>query len=318
VRVLFAILLAGALAERCAGLADPLYELAGQVRPEAEASLTLFGAVTPFHAFTLSDDSGRFTFKKLEASAYTLAIYVPGRGEARKTVEIGPGTADSHGRVAVRFELKDSDFVYADIMRQEHAVSARELTIPDKALRDYQEARKYLGKRDTVNAIERLQHAVEIAPQFSAAWNELGTLNYQTQRFERAEECFRRALEQDSRAYEPLVNLGGVLVTLNKLDEAWKFNGFAVLERPGDALANSQMGMTYFGLGDFDHAVPYLEKARRIDPAHFSHPQLILAEIHLRRNERSAAADCLEDFLRHHPDWPQAAKVRENIDALRR
>ena len=53
-------------------------------------------------------------------------------------------------------------------------------------------------------------------------------------------------------AYEPLVNLGGVLVTLNKLDEAWKFNGFAVLERPGDALANSQMGMTYFGLGDFD------------------------------------------------------------------
>ena len=96
-RVLFAILLAGALAECCAGLADPLYELAGQVRPEAEASLTLFGAVTPFHAFTLSDDSGRFTFKKLEASAYTLgSIYVPGRGEARKTVEIGPG----HRRLA--------------------------------------------------------------------------------------------------------------------------------------------------------------------------------------------------------------------------
>ena len=313
-RVLFAILLAGAVAHS----GDALYELSGQVRPEAAASLTLFGAVTPFHAFTLSDDSGRFLFKKLEASAYTLAIYVPGRGEARKTVEVGPGTADLHGRVVLRLELKDSDFVYADIMRQEHAVSARELTIPDKALHAYQEARKYLGKHDTAAAIERLEHALQIAPQFSAAWNELGTLNYQTQRFERAEECFREAIRQDPKAYEPLVNLGGVLVTLNKFDEAWKFNGFAVLERPGDALANSQMGMTYFGLGDFDHAVKYLETARRIDPTHFSHPQLMLAEIYLRRGERTAAADCLEDFLRHHPDWPQAARVRENIEALRK
>ena len=234
--------------------------------PEAAASVTLFGATTPFHAFTLSDDSGRFTFKKLEAGTYTLAIYIPARGEARQTVEVGPGTSDGHGRVQLRLALKDSDFVYGDIVRQEHAVSTRELTIPDKALHDYQEARKSLGKRDTASAVAHLEHAVEIAPQFSAAWNELGTINYQTQNFARAEECFRRSLEMDPKAYEPLVNLGGVLVTLQKLDEAWKFNALAVLERPGDALANSQMGMTYFGLGDFDHAIKYLEKARRIDP----------------------------------------------------
>jgi tetratricopeptide (TPR) repeat protein len=291
---------------------EPLYEFSGEVTPQAAAALTLFGATTPFHAFTLSDDAGRFTFKKLEAGAYTVAIYIPARGEARKTVEVGPGTADAHGRVVLRLELKDSDFVYGDIVRQEHAVSTRELTIPEKAVRDYQEAEKCLGRRDTAGAVKRLEHAVEIAPQFANAWNELGTIAYQTQQFARAEECFRKALEQDPKAFEPLVNLGGVLVTEQNLDEAWKFNGFAVLVRPGDALANSQMGMTYFGMGDFDHAVKYLEKARQIDPAHFSHPQLILAEIHLRRGERAAAAECLEDFLKHHPDWPQAAKMRGN------
>jgi tetratricopeptide (TPR) repeat protein len=297
---------------------EAVYQLSGQVLPEAAASVTLFGATTPFHAFTLSDDSGRFTFKKLDAGTYTLAVYIPARGEARQTVEVGPGTADGHGRVQLHLALKDSDFVYGDILRQEHAVSARELAVPDKALRDYQDARKFLGKRDTVSAISRLEHAVEIAPQFSAAWNELGTINYQTQHFARAEECFRQSLEMDPKAYEPLVNLGGVLVTLHKLDEAWKFNALAVLQRPGDALANSQMGMTYFGLGDFDHAIKYLEKARSIDPAHFSHPQLILAEIHLRRGERSAAAECLEDFLLRHPDWPQAPKMRETIQDLRK
>ena len=296
---------------------DAIYQLSGQVLPEAPASLTLFGATTPFHAFTLSDDSGRFTFRHLEPGTYTLAVYVPGRGEARRTVEIGPGTADLHSRVVARLDLKDSEFVYADIVRQEHAVSAVELTIPDKAQRDYQDARKFLGRRDSVSAIERLERAVALAPQFSAAWNELGTINYQTQHFERAEECFRRALSADPRAYEPLVNLGGVLATLHQFDEAWKYNGMAVLERPGDALANSQMGMTYFGLGDFDHAVKYLEKARAIDPSHFSHPQLMLAEIHLRRGERAEAAAVLEDFLRHHPDWPQAEAIRQNIARLR-
>src|SRR5205807_226690 len=160
-------------------------------------------------------------------------------------------------------------------------------------------------------------HAVDVAPQFAAAWNTLGTIAYQTRRFALAEQRFREALRQDPAAYEPLVNLGGVLVTIHKLDEALEVNVHAALTRPTDALAESQLGMTYFELGQFDAAVKHLERARRIDPAHFSHPQLFLAEIHLRRGEKHAAADVLEEFLSHHPDYPQAAKVRENIIQLR-
>jgi tetratricopeptide (TPR) repeat protein len=312
------LLLAFCLLAACDAATEPVYELTGQVRPEAEASVTLFGATSPFHAFTLSDDAGHFTFKKLEAGAYTLAIFVPERGEARKTVEVGPGTADSRGRVVLHLDLKDADFVYESIMQQQHAITARELAIPDKAVREYQEARKLLGRRDIAAAVQRLEHAVELAPQFAGAWNELGTIHYQTGQFEQAENCFREALKQDPKAYEPLVNLGGVLVTVHNVDEAWKFNAFAVLSRPGDALANSQMGMTYFQMGDLEHAVKYLEKARHIDPAHFSHPQLVLAEIHLRREERPAAAECLEEFLRYHPDWPQAARMRDTIESLRK
>jgi uncharacterized protein HemY len=75
--------------------------------------------------------------------------------------------------------------------------------------------------------------------------------------------------------------------------------------------------MAYFTTGNFDLAVKYLELARHIDPAHFSHPQLVLAEIHLRRGQKTAAADALEDFLEHHPDFPTASKIRENIARLR-
>ena len=66
-----------------------------------------------------------------------------------------------------------------------------------------------------------------------------------------------------------------------------------------------------------DLAQKHLERARQIDPAHFSHPQLVLAEIHLRRGERREAADVLEEFLRYHPDWLQATKMRQTIAELR-
>ena len=75
--------------------------------------------------------------------------------------------------------------------------------------------------------------------------------------------------------------------------------------------------MTYFELGQFDSAVKYLEQARQLDPAHFSHPQLFLAEIHLRRGQKREAALVLEDFLQHHPDYPQAETMRRSIVELR-
>jgi len=303
------------VAVACAG--QSLYELSGQVKPEAEAYVSLYGATSPFAAAGQTDPDGHFTFKKLEGGAYTLAIFIPARGEARQTVEVGRGTADARGRVVLNLDLKDSDFVYADVVRRRNSISAGQLAVPDKALHDYAEAQKDLGRRDVDSAVKRLQDAVALAPQFTAAWNELGTIAYQTQKYERAEQCFRAALAHDARAFEPLVNLGGVLINLGKYSEAWEYNLQAVLARPNDALANSQFGMTYFEMDNYDLALKYLERARQIDPSHFSHPQLFMAEIHLRRKERGAAADDMEDFLKHHPDWPQAAKMRETIADLR-
>ena len=298
-------------------VAADLFELAGRFTPPEPASVSIFRVASPFTANTLADD-GRFTFKKLVPGAYTVSIFIPGKGEARQTIEVGPAGADNRRRVAITLNLKDSDFVFRDVVARRHAVSAKQLSIPDKAVREYEAAQKDLARHATDDAIKHLERAVEIAPQFATAWNNLGTIAYQTQKFLRAEECFREALQQQPDLYEPLVNLGGVLINLRKLDEAYSYNLHAVLLRPNDALANSQLGMTYFELGNFELAEKYLEKAAAIDAAHFSHPQLLLAEIHLRRGNTKAAAEDLESFLKHHPDWPQAAVMREKIAGWKR
>ena len=316
-RRMFVFLVAALLAAP-AFAAGPLYDLAGQISPGQRAAVTLYGAVSPFEATTLSDSSGRFRFRKLPAGAYIVAVYQPRRGEARRSADVGPGTADAHRRVFLALHFKETDFEFTDSARRQNAVSTSQLAIPSQALREYAEAQKDLGKHDADSAEKHLDESVKLAPQFASAWNNLGTIAYQTARLPRAEQCFREALAQDPTAFEPLVNLGGVLLNLNKLDEALVYNQRAVLTRPNEALANSQLGMTYFAAGEFDLAVKYLEVARRLDPAHFSHPQLTLAEIHLRRGDNAAAAAVLEDFLAHHPDYPTAARIRETIEKLRR
>ena len=293
------------------------YELVGRIVPETEASVSLHGATKPFESATLSDLRGRFRFRKLAAGTYTLAVFEPERGEARQTIEVGPGMADSKGRVNVTLHLGTVRFESNDPRRRRATISARELSIPARARQEYEEAQKHLSRPDVDGAIARLQRAVEIAPQFSAAWNRLGTIAYQSRKYAEAENYFRKSLAADPQAFEPLVNLGGVLLNLGKPDEALQLNLYAVLRRPSDALANSQLGMSYFLSRKPDLAEKYLTIAKQLDPAHFSHPQLMLSEIHLQRNERAAAIEELEDFLRRHPDAPEAAGVKATITRLR-
>ncbi len=290
------------------------FELRGKIEPPPPpASVTLNGSDFPFHAATMSGFDGRFRFRKLDPGAYTLTVFVPGRGEVRRTVEVGASLADSRGRVEVTVPFEPS----SESLEESGTVSVRELSVPDDALSEYSKAQSRLNQRDVEGARRHLRRAIEIAPNFVAAWNHLGTIAYQSAEYESAEKYFREALKHEPGAYSPVVNLGGTLLSLNRYQEALKYNEFAVSQRPDDALANSQMGLNYFFLGDDDKALEYLRTAKRIDPAHFSHPQLVLAQIYARRGDPKSAAGELRDFLARHPDASNADSVRAWLEKLR-
>jgi len=292
-----------------------LFELRGKINPPpGPAVVVLSGVSTPFNVRTLADSRGEFKFKKLEPGSYKVYVFAPGSGEVEQTVAIGPGTAGKKRRVPVTIA-----FTWPDVsaLQQQHTASVRELSIPAPAKLDFVEARRLLGRKDAEGAIRRLEKAVERAPQFVAAWNELGTIAYVSKRYGDAERYFRKALELDPGGFAPSVNLGGVLLNLSRPTEALKYNTFALGLRPSDALANAQMGINYFLLAEFDRAIPFLKEAKRRDPAHFSHPQLTLADIYIRRGEWNAAIAELEDFLARHPDAEQSPKIREQLESLR-
>jgi Tfp pilus assembly protein PilF len=280
--------------------------------------VSLFAVETPYVESTEVNRAGEFRFRSLAPGNYTVAVVRNGLGEVRRTVVVSAAVADPSGVVHATIPYTSSE---AAANPNGGVVSVHQISIPGSASAKYADAQKRLAAHDPEGAVLILEEAVAVAPEFATAWNALGVIAFQTGDDDRAETLFRKALAADSGAFEPLVNLGGVLLkkaTLKKQPptEALPFNQRAVQDRPEDALANAQLGMNYFKLDQFDQAEQYLLAAKRLDPAQFYQPQLFLADIYIRRGNRSAAIKELEDVLAIRPDGPLSDSIRHNLAQL--
>ncbi len=311
------ILVVSALAAALLPAAVRDFEVDGVLDPPAEGAPVVLSDPNSTVILRASTDSkGRFHFRKLQLGTYTIWASVPGRLEALETVEVGISSSDAGGRVPVTIRLGSPDAMsYSG--PNPHLVSVQELSIPDSARKEYNAAMKLLGQNRGKPAADRLSRAVAIAPQFWAAWNELGVIAYREARFSEAEADFRRAHEAAPKAFDPVSNLGGVLLNLGRYPEALQFNTAALEQRPNDALVNSQTGLNYYLMNQLDKAVRYLKIAKRLDPFHFTHPQRFLADIYVRLSKRAAARSELEDFVARHPDLPEADAARRRLAELR-
>ena len=289
-------------------------ELDGQIEDvSTPVHVRLYGTDSPFTASTTSNKHGYFRFRGLQPGAYVVSAFIRRHGEARRTAVVTGSLADSKGIVRVTIPLPPPASS-VDRARRRSTVSIAELSIPESARQKYLESQKDLAKRDTEHAIAHLKEAVEIAPKYAEAWNGLGVIAYQTRDFAQAEQYFRKALEAGPGNWTPSLNLGGVLLNLGRPKEALDYNRFAARAHPNDALANSQLGIDYFQLGQFDNAEQYLSAAERLDPSHFSHPQLMLAEIYARRGDKPSTLRELRDFVSRFPDSPTAQEIRKRLD----
>lgn len=293
------------------GASDPKGEV--QLPP---LLITLLGVDSPFIATTRTSSRGRFQFHDLAAGSYTAVVIREGLGEIRRTVVIGAPQADQDGRIQVTLAYSAAEAAANAATAPTATVSVAQLEIPEKAQQLYRDAERRLSQHDTEGAVDRLEQATRLAPGFASAWNTLGVIAFQSGDVWKAEQYYRRALEAEPGFLHASLNLGAVLLRSGRKEEALAYNQFAARELPEDALANAQLGMNYFQLGDMQQAERYLLSAKRIDPDHFSQPQLFLANIYARRGDRVAAVAELRDLLQRNPASPVAAKIKASIAEL--
>lgn len=258
------------------------------------------------------DPDGTFVFKNIPEGLYKLIIVAGDtKREEQRTIEVRPAFADAHGRVVVKIELPDTTAA-ADKFK----VGVNALGVSPKAVEELHRA--YEARGDIEKARQHLQKAIDIAPSFDEALNNLGTIYYHDQNFAKAAELFERALQANPNSFPAQVNLGGALISLRDYERALTENLKAVEMRPGDSLAQSQLGQSFFYLKRYDEALVHLRAAKYIDPMSFTLPGFFIAEIYQARGEKESAVEEYKEFLKVHPGHPYTTLIQNRIRAISR
>jgi Flp pilus assembly protein TadD len=276
---------------------------------------------------TFTDSLGQFFFRNLAPNAYTITVRYPGYEDVNQQVEIySTNTSTSvviqmQPELAVKrtngaFEGDDPDVVDVKQMTK---------TYPKKAVQEYEKALEQNRKGDTNSAIQHLEGAIKIAPDFYHAHNNLGVAYLRLQRFRDAEKQYRIAKELNPRAEQPLVNLAILFITESDsrrsegrdvygklLDEAMDSLDEAIKMKPASATAHFYLGTAYYKSDFYNEAEASLKKAVQLD-SKLSVARLMLVNVYLKQKRWNNLVEQIDIFIKDNPN----AKERKPMEELR-
>lgn len=294
------------------------YQLHGKIRVESGRPpallVSLFHESSPFPVHREMVEEGDFRFRSLPGGTYVLVAVRTGLGELRRTVHLGPESADRRGIVEFTLDYSAGE---AAANASAGMVSLKRLMTPPRALSLYRDAQRLYLEGNVRDAVRKLTEAVHQGTDFAAGWVALGIIAQQRGQTVNAENDFRQALTVEPGNFEAALNLGGLLLRTGRAEQALPYLHRAVEKHPLDALANAQLGKAYFSLTDDLLAEHFLLEAKRIDPQHFSYPQIFLAAVYARHGDPEAVTRELSELIRHAPDSQLAGQLRRTVAVLK-
>lgn len=197
------------------------------------------------------------------------------------------------------------------------SVGEIERSVPDKARKEFERAKRAAGEGKTDEAIAHLRKAVAIHPDFLMARNDLGAQLLATGRLDEAAEHLRHAVRLDAKAFNPHLNLGIVLASQRQFAEAAPVLEKAISLNPAAPAARLYAGQSLAALGEFARAEKELQAAYRLGGENFALALFHLGHLYLNRGERELAVKSFEAYLGATPDAANAEQVRQLLGMLR-
>lgn len=146
----------------------------------------------------------------------------------------------------------------------------------------FHEGNRHLSEGDLALAQSCFRQALELVPDFSEAWANLGLLLDQSGALEQAEDCYRRAIAIAPGRAQLHLNLGAMLAGQGKFEQAHAAYSEAISRDPGAPGGWSNLGVLYIGMKREAEAEFFLRKALELDPG-FAKAQFNLGYLFLRQ-----------------------------------
>jgi tetratricopeptide (TPR) repeat protein len=189
-------------------------------------------------------------------------------------------------------------------------VSARELRIPEKAVRAFDKGTQFLAAREPARSIPEFQRAIKVFPGFYEAYYKLGIADLDLQRSTDAQAAFSKSIElSDARFAPPYFALGLTLCNEKQIAEAETTIRIGLGLDPDDAAGNFTMAWVLFSASRLSDA----EKSARlaiVHSANFAMAYLLLAQIHRQQHNFLELVADLDVYLKIEPNGPRSDAAR--------
>jgi Tfp pilus assembly protein PilF len=289
--------------------------LPGGQRPNRRVKVKLRG-LSSGEQFLMSDDSGAFTFRRQLGGTYTLVV------DAGSEYEIYTDTVDIV-EVTRRGGQGTTVQVYVTLQPRgatsgaPRTVDARATAVPDTAKELYKQAMESAKAGDRKKAIEELDKALEIYPNFMSALNQLGVQYMELKQWDKATEALRKAIKISPDAFYPHLNYGIVLVQVKKFADATSELQFAVQKDAASGVAHYYLGRALINVGQYDAAENALRHTITIGGDEAIEAHRYLGAVYIEKRDRLRAADELDTYLKLAPTAKDAERIRSIIRDLR-
>jgi tetratricopeptide (TPR) repeat protein len=198
----------------------------------------------------------------------------------------------------------------AQSQQSSNEVSVRELLIPPKALRAFQQGLELMAKKDPAGSLRCFQSAISEYAGYYEAYDRIGAADLKLWRVTEAEQAFRKSIDISGGQYaHPLLALGAILDTQKNFAEAMTVIRKGLDLEPDSWTGHYYQGMALFGLDRFEEAKQSLREALRLKPD-FPEAHLLLADIHGREEDYASLVSDLNEYLRLAPNGPASGRVK--------
>jgi len=200
------------------------------------------------------------------------------------------------------------------------AISLTSLQAPKEARRAYDKAVENLRKNKLPEAAKELRKAVDIYPDYAAAWYELGRIQAREQDIAEARKSFASALAADGKFVSPYLNLAELEAKAQNwaalADTTTKLLKLDAVDYPMAYFYNAAANLN---LGQIDEAEKSARAAEKLGTQHqYPRLELVLAPILARKKDYAGAAAHLRSYLALAPDAPDAARITKQLAELHR
>ena len=272
-------------------------------------------------ASTYTDDQGRFGFYALPLDLYYVDINDDSYQAVHERAMLSPFSSNVFLQITLipKTAAKEEKPATQLSGGNPNMMDVREYAkhFPKKAFKEFEKGVQsdQDGKKD--DAIRHYQKALQIAPDFYPAHNNLGSDQLGSNNLPDARREFEKVIQLNQTDAAGYFNLANVCMLMNQLPDAQRFLGEGLRRQPESALGKFLLGSLEMRTGRLAPAEQALRQSVELNPL-MAQSRLQLINVLLQEGKKVEALEQLHGFISAFPASPfrpQAEQLLHRLEA---